>query len=93
MVTFPLTGNIPDFEDIKPRVNFYGHKSMNDAVNRYLDHFGNVDNLQLLNLSEGRETRGMFISLIDKAILFDTLLEYDVIKTELYPDIPDDADF
>ncbi len=70
---------------------YYRHADMANAVQRYFNEFGTIEDVCFLTLSEEQPTRGQFISMVNRAIKFKERITEEQINSELFPALPEDA--
>ena len=63
-----------------------------DAVIRYGDEFGNVDDVLIFGLAEDEDTVNRYVSLINDAINRKTRIDRDFIAQKMDISVPEDAD-
>ena len=63
-----------------------------DAVIRYGDEFGNVDDVLIFGLAEDEDTVNRYVSLINDAINRKTRIDRDFIAQKIDISVPEDAD-
>lgn len=62
-----------------------------DAVIRYGDEFGNVDDVLIFGLTEDDDTANRYISLVNDAIRKKTRIDRDFIAQKMDISVPDDV--
>ena len=63
-----------------------------DAVIRYGDEFGNVDDVLIFGLAEDKDTVSRYVSLINDAINRKTRIDRDFIAQKMDISVPEDVD-
>ncbi len=63
-----------------------------DAVIRYGDEFGNVDDVLIFGLAEDEDTVNRYVSLVNDAINRKTRIDRDFIAQKIDISVPEDAD-
>jgi len=63
-----------------------------DAVIRYGDEFGNVDDVLIFGLAEDEDTVNRYVSLLNDAINRKTRIDRDFIAQKIDISVPEDAD-
>ena len=63
-----------------------------DAVIRYGDEFGNVDDVLIFGLAQDEDTVNRYVSLINDAIQKKTRIDRDFIAQKMDISVPEDAD-
>lgn len=63
-----------------------------DAVIRYGDEFGNVDDVLIFGLAEDEDTVNRYVSLVNDAIQKKTRIDPDFIAQKMDISVPEDAD-
>lgn len=63
-----------------------------DAVIRYGDEFGNVDDVLIFGLAEDEDTVNRYVSLVNDAISRKTRIDRDFIAQKMDISVPEDAD-
>ncbi len=62
-----------------------------DAVIRYGDEFGNVDDVLIFGLTEDDDTANRYVSLINDAVRKKTRIDRDFIAQKMDISVPDDV--
>ena len=63
-----------------------------DAVIRYGDEFGNVDDVLIFGLAQDEDTVNRYVSLVNDAIQKKTRIDTDFIAQKMDISVPEDAD-
>ena len=63
-----------------------------DAVIRYGDEFGNVDDVLIFGLAQDEDTVNRYVSLVNDAIQKKTRIDRDFIAQKMDISVPEDAD-
>ena len=71
-------------------MTFENETSVNDAIDRYIEHFGK-DDVTIFQMSFSDDVTRQFVQIIDQAIASDTRLELEELIERIGLGVPDDV--